>query len=484
MSRPNTSAQPPEQSESLPRVKTPKLRDSESGQVIDLRKHAWLQGRDDEPATSATGLNAVENLVVNHYHDEHVQLKDAIRAKQTALIKRFDDHATPPSTSGLQGKVDDAHSDVTIELSSRKDQLQSLRQRELELKEDLVQFKTKNNLQREAHYPASQPYHFSVVLLIFVIECLANMFFFAQGNDLGLLGGIFQSALISVVNVGFAILVGMFVARAARHVSPSVRFPALALLLFLVGVFAAFNLLASHYRDILSTTEGAVGTALDHMIESPLELTFHSILLFATGMGAAALGVYKGMTADDPYPGYGRLDRTYREAELESRTAREDTRLAALRHLESIRAETARLRLSTERKVDGMRDCVNELKTLRMNYGDRVDGISNECQRVLRYYRDENERIRVTPPPTYFVSFPDFHQDDGNPIDFASAEDWNQHIEEVLPEFDKVFAFIDEIDATRKEDVKMVLGQYEKALADIDAAARDYVKSCAPRVEG
>ena len=34
------------------------------------------------------------------------------------------------------------------------------------------------------------------------------MYYFAQGNELGLLGGIFQAALISVANVGSAIMVG------------------------------------------------------------------------------------------------------------------------------------------------------------------------------------------------------------------------------------------------------------------------------------
>jgi hypothetical protein len=199
------------------------------------------------------------------------------------------------------------HTDATRLSSIRNEQLAQLR--------ELRVFRAENELDRAATYPRSLPYHFSVVVLVVVLEAVANMYLVAQGSELGLLGGIFEAFLLSITNVGVSVVVGMLALPQTNHRLSHRRL--IAYLVFgLAIVFALFfNLAAAHYRDLLVVSKAvALEQALPRVFSQPFVISFDGLVLLALGLAVSALGFRKGYHADDIYPGYGAITRKYAEA--------------------------------------------------------------------------------------------------------------------------------------------------------------------------
>lgn len=190
--------------------------------------------------------------------------------------------------------------------------LTDARNQQIRLLKELRVFRDENGLDRTADYPVSKPYHFSIVAVMIIIEALGNMYLFAQGNELGLLGGIFEAILLSVVNVGVAMLAGML-AVPQLSLPHGFRRTAGTLGLVVTLLFALlFNLVAAHYRDLLiQSKEVALQQAMPDAIAHPLQISFNGLLLLVLGLVVSALGLWKGYKADDPHPGYGPLSRRY-----------------------------------------------------------------------------------------------------------------------------------------------------------------------------
>jgi hypothetical protein len=202
--------------------------------------------------------------------------------------------------------------------------LSEARNQQVKLIKELRRFKIKCNLDRSANYPTSIKLHFSLVAVMILIEALGNMYLFAQGNELGLLGGIFEAILLSVVNVGVAVLVGLL-ALPQLNLQLGVRRHLGLIALILAIVFSlVFNLAAAHYRDLLILSkEIALEKAIPNVINHTFDLSFNGLVLLALGVIVFALGLWKGYSADDPYPGYGALSRKSEAASQAFRELRE-----------------------------------------------------------------------------------------------------------------------------------------------------------------
>lgn len=452
---------------SLPEISTPVLHDT--GGVIDLRQNAWTKGRNEKPATAATAPNDDEELILGHYTALHNDIREALKGRYKTLHESFNNASKPPPTSELDAKVSEAQTNVTTDIAKNKHNLAEARRKRYFAEQSRSAFKKANRLAREARYPESKLLHFAIILVIVLLECIANMYYFAQGNELGLLGGIFQAALISVANVGSAIMVGYFVARAATHVSLAIKLPAIAGLALYVAGIAAFNLLAGHYRDLMAVDANALEAAIPSMTADPFGLTFHSVLLFVTGLIAAALGIYKGMTVDDTYLGYGDVDRDYKAAAKEYTEVHEELQLMVLARMDHLREASAALRKTVAYKRETMEKCVDELSSMTGVYRDRVNEAASECRRQLKTYRQANVYMRVSPPPQYFTQiFGDFSEEGEHSLSLPPSSDWVKIMNDAKPLMAKVVEHTKTIDQGHEGLVKDAIASFEKAVSDID----------------
>lgn len=450
----------------LPDISAPTLHDT--GGIVDLRQNAWREGKIERPASDATKSNPDEELIIGHYRKQHSQLRDSVKARLKIIQEQFNRALQPPSMSELRNSIQEARIYVTTDLAQSKQALEERRRILIMAERNRAEFKLANNLHREARYPQSKMYHFAIILVLVIMECIANMYFFAQGNELGLLGGILQAALISVANVGTAILAGYFLVRSTTHTKRSIKIPAIGMVVIYTSAIIAFNLLASHYRDMMSVPGEALGGAIPHMMSNPLGLSFHSVLLFVTGLCASALGVYKGMSVDDTYLGYGDVDRDYKEAVVRYSEYHEEVQSKVLHRMDALRAKSEALRKNVATKREIMQKCIDNLTSLRDVHFDRVNRITGECRRLLKSYRADNELIRVSPAPAYFREFPTFGPDDGSSdLLLPEVADWHNEIEKAEPKMCEVEKFTDQTDEGHEELVNDAIRQFEATISAI-----------------
>ena len=158
--------------------------------------------------------------------------------------------------------------------------------------------------------------------------------FYAEGSDFGLLGGVLIAMGLSVVNISLAILSGSLL-RYVNHHSARRRRLALTAASVLYACFALVTLAAAHYRvatNDIAQSQPALSapgvTALPPNVAIDMDqwraaklawqrfasnpVGFEDVFSWMLVILAVVFGIfasYKGYRVDDPYPGYGELDR-------------------------------------------------------------------------------------------------------------------------------------------------------------------------------
>jgi hypothetical protein len=111
---------------------------------------------------------------------------------------------------------------------------------------------------------------------------------------------------------------------------------------------------------------------------------------------------YKGYRFDDPYPGYGELDR-----ELNTRRAAYETAKAAYSRrvdevFDRVVQEQAHLFADVKSNIEYFQQLVSRSDDQRRTFVRDVAEIQDACNILLQRYRQTNARARVSPAPLYF----------------------------------------------------------------------------------
>ena len=192
---------------------------------------------------------------------------------------------------------------------------------------EIEAFRKRHRLEREARYPLSRKWHYALLALMALVEIGLNNVFFAVGNELGILGAVLEAFVVTILNLGVAFVLGRTALPELVHRNYARKTVGLALVLVGIVFLAAFNLFVAHYRELLGGTrpDDAVLRAWPEFLADPLGLTvFSSWILFGLGLFMAFLALVDGFKADDPYPGYGEVDRRYNEALHEFAATRDE----------------------------------------------------------------------------------------------------------------------------------------------------------------
>ena len=391
----------------IPRYGSGLLLAADDQRAIDVLEEARDLGRLNLPRTDEHAAGGTQKRIVEHFRGEQRELERRARALVDALAGTCRDEHAVPTPDSLAARWDAADLAIQrLKLESR-DALVAARRSERRALRQLSWFRRHHRLLREADYPTSLLLQIGILAALVLSESVANMYFFAMGSELGLLGGLIQALVISLANVGLAVLVGVFCLRNLHHVSAWRRGLAGLGLGFFLCMAVGFNLLVGHYRDLYADSAGAALLGvLPHARAAPFDLTPHSLLLFGVGLAASALGLYKGYTLDDRYPGYGRVDRRYREAEASYVQTLGSIRPRLLQILEEAQASCDATLRTAAARVAEMSQALRGIDDTPRRYAAGLEAIGAECERLLRAFREENAHIRTTPPPAYFDEYP------------------------------------------------------------------------------
>lgn len=277
---------------------------------------------------------------------------------------------------------------------------------------ELVAFRSKHRLVREAHFPTGSAsfLRYAILVALILAEGLLNAKFFAQGLDTGLLGGFTEAGIMAGINVGIAFLMGKFAIPFVNHARIFPKLFGLMALALAFTVMGCMGLGIAHYRDSL-TAEAVypAKAALDAFLAHPFQLKdFFSWALFAISVIFGIGALFDGLFSDDVYPGYGAISRRTQSAiedhEIELNNLRKD--------LEELKDEELQVLDETLRRAQSDTAVFESLIHDKQMAGSRLStallDADHSLDALIKKFRTQNELYRKgVPRPAYFNSQPD-----------------------------------------------------------------------------
>lgn len=166
-----------------------------------------------------------------------------------------------------------------------------------------------------------------------------------------------------------------------------------------------FQRFVAHYRDIYQTAGDAtrVGDAWASLVHAPFGIqSISSWLLFAAGLFFSGAAAWKGYGLDDPYPGYGALERRRRAAADDYRIERDglinEAGEIADDYAGNATSAIERLRASSSQR----QQLLNARARALAEYTAHENDLAHAAHQLLTIYRDANRANRTSPPPAHF----------------------------------------------------------------------------------
>lgn len=232
--------------------------------------NAINQARTERPARSDTSLDGPQKEIV-----QAISLKLEEARKEAAGALEFHESQQQEIELGMdisrcETIPQKSKQDIHRAQAERRSNLIACRKNERVMLCERNAFAVSNRVHREPSYPDSKIFHWALVLVAVVAESVANSYFFSKGSDLGLLGGAFQALLISVANIGSALLVGVYVVPLFNHFMSARRASGVIGTVVYTIVLFFFNLATAHYRAQLELDPfNALIKAIPRLIQNP-----------------------------------------------------------------------------------------------------------------------------------------------------------------------------------------------------------------------
>lgn len=368
---------------------------------------ARARGRLNLPASSESSIDDAQTEIVERIESEHRALADECAKAAHRDAARFTSIADQlDGPAELTVEVEQTMAQIEEHLAQDQS-LAGLHRQALECTRDLRALMDRHGVDREARYPGSYPLHFGLVALVGTVELLANTIYFAPTSESGATGGFLQALVVTGCNLAIGLGTGYFGLRelvagvGARRVLAGLGAAAATL------AAVAFNVATAHFRDLATLAEVAPGTVLRETFHDPLGLSYNSLTLLALGILTFAFAVWKGYESDDPLAGYGPSHRRLIAARGAFCGGIEDLLGRMLGELEDLR-RTCR---STVNRATGDIEELGELLASVRGHNGRYErgraDLESDRTTMLRDYRCTNVRVRTTPAPSYFGSYPD-----------------------------------------------------------------------------
>jgi len=299
----------------------------ETESELRITEVAMREGADGFPESESSVLSTTENEIVGRIRRFYVSVLEVLSNKfiqlgeETANIKifleRFDLTQIPIQ---LKGKVEREITDAGVAINSLASQARVA-------KENLEIFKRVNGLDREPVYSESWrniwgPF---LIVFLFVFEVVLNGAL-VSGVVEGLIGGVAISITVATINVVLSVIVGKNLFPQLNRVQTLARKLGVTFVCILYGlsiiylnlVFGVFRSTALELRNVRSWedvgTAQTVVSALKPWESLPYLTDIPSLFVIGAGITFAIIAALDGYRLDDPYPGFGDVNRKFTEA--------------------------------------------------------------------------------------------------------------------------------------------------------------------------
>ena len=396
----------------LPSIQTfPPLDVEQIARELRLDERAEKAAMAGQPSPDADGPDAAELDVLGKI--EHC----ARKAGEDYLTQRdlYEGRIRKAAITDLQVQIEAAGSnavaDFKAEILNDQNQLHTLLRAVGSREEEFREFRERHHLTRLPKNVSKGERTFASVLLVVLVllESILNGMFFAEGSEAGLIGGVIQALVLSVLNVGGAALYALYGLPLLFHRKRAGKaMGVLATIVFglwLVGL----NLAIGHFRDLFIAGAGSVQMVelLTRLTTTPLLLgDAKSAILVLLGMAMGLLAVIDVAATRDLYPGYAAVGRE-RQSAVDHYAEENAKSLAAMMQLRDLTVDdlSSAIELIRGSQFD-MQQAIEGRSRLHHNYRAYLEHLAVVHGRLIQRYRECNRKVRRGEAPLYFRTPP------------------------------------------------------------------------------
>jgi hypothetical protein len=374
---------------------------------LNLETTASQRGKSNIPPSDSTGLDAVEQRIIQRIESEWTWQGGELINNLRAYRQRLASFGVESEFTRLVVGAQDTLAKLREADHRAEAELGPLREDYLEARRELVDFKSKNRLTRSARVRGQRWTTFGLLFVLVAFESVANGIFFAKGSEFGLVGGVGTAIVVSLINITTCFMIGLWPVRWINHRNFLMKL--LGVLLTIAGIagLVLLHSFAAHYRDSVASVgeDHALSAAVSSLSSRPWLLdNLNSYYLFAMGCLFGLLTIYKGATFDDPYPGYGPMSRRFETCREDYSDQHSDLfdGLAEIKDetIEKLDQGISSLPLYPQQAANIRVQRAALVQTFR-GYEPAVETAANQ---LLSQYRDINRTHRSSPVPTHFDS--------------------------------------------------------------------------------
>lgn len=384
-----------------------------SAQALDKKLNIRRRAREDAarnmPRQDADDLSATERAVIDLIGAERARIDQARNDARHEFERRL--RTLAPTPQDFAGPALDARLALKQAAGRVAHDWGEASRRAGGARAELEAFKRMHGIRRAAVYPRSGLMQTGLLFLAALFEAVFSAALFAEDDERGLLGGAITAIGLSGANVTLGFLAGFLGLRYLQHSKLHIKTVG-ALAFGAMGVLAAMlNLFAAAWRDQLAELAGRqldMGSDASFQLWSLLQLNSpQAIILLMLGAGVWVFAALKGYSGfDDPYPDYGKMDRTTRDA----LDALSDYRADARQELE---APINAARDALTGRMEKMRAEYEAMNKMFDEAAERMETLDAQARALddaaaagVHLYRQENAAARETPAPAYFNAPP------------------------------------------------------------------------------
>jgi hypothetical protein len=372
---------------------------------FSIESVASKRARDELPESNDKELDSVEQRIIQKIESEWAWQGGELLSNLRAYSNRLTSYSMPAEFLKLQLQAEDTLARLRIAAGQALAELAPLQQRYVGARDELTEFRRKHRLSRPAREHARRWTTLGLLFILVAIESVFNGFFFAKGSQFGLVGGIGTAVGISIINVAFSFLLGLWPARWKNHRNLFVK--AFGLLITIAGILLiiGLHLFAAHLRSATAVVgeDRAFVVAVDEMRRTPWKLAdLSSVYLLAMGVLFGISAIWKGYTFDDPYPRFGAVYRR----EVAARESYSEEHFNLFDELESIKEQTIK---SLEAGITRLPNFTQMAANVRSERAAKIESfrayeasVETAANQLLKRYRDANRISRRTAPPAHF----------------------------------------------------------------------------------
>lgn len=394
--------------------------------TLELVERGAESGSANQPPKAARALDDTEQRIVAKVEAEK-------KASYQILEDRFDHFSDRLKSLDFQGQFSlirsanaSSLSDFKAEAVRGEDELHILRDDMLVAENQLVKFKQKHNLERAAKITSPEMWAFKVSVIVFLvlIETFMNGNFLGEGSSQGLIGGIIEAFVFAVVNIGYALALGLACSKLLAHRSIVFKLGGYLTFAAYVVVAVGINLALAHYREIAEVSFEGAGTAvIERLRTNPAGLTdLKSWLLFGLGLLFSIVAFADACLMTDPYPGFASTEkqRNVKRTRYRSRKDHLIENLTDIRNDHNNKVNDI-IRELSNRRQDFQATIAHRARVISL-FNEHQNHLEQAANSLLTIYREANRKSRTNPEPKYFGTT--YRMDRLNAVPHVH-EEWN-----------------------------------------------------------